>query len=44
VPLPDRAYKVGLERIKSMKKGTAFGGTAEVGVKIDELLAREPKL
>jgi phosphate transport system substrate-binding protein len=44
VPLPDRAYKVGLERIKSMKKGTAFGGIAEVGVKIDELLAREPKL
>jgi phosphate transport system substrate-binding protein len=44
VPLPDRAYKIGMERVKSMKKGTAFGGIAEVGVKIDELLAREPKL
>jgi phosphate transport system substrate-binding protein len=44
VPLPDRAYKVGQERIGSMKKGTAFGGIAEVGVKIDDLLAREPKL
>ncbi|MGH8681971.1 MAG: PstS family phosphate ABC transporter substrate-binding protein [Burkholderiales bacterium] len=44
VPLPDRAYKVGMQRIASLKKGTAFGGTAEVGVKIDDLLAREPKL
>jgi phosphate transport system substrate-binding protein len=44
VPLPDRAYKVGMQRIASGKKGTAFGGIAEVGVKIDDLLAREPKL
>jgi hypothetical protein len=35
---------VGLERIKAVKKGTAFGGVAEVGVKIEDLLAREPKL
>jgi phosphate transport system substrate-binding protein len=44
VPLPAKAYTVGLERIKAVKKGTAFGGVAEVGVKIEDLLAREPKL
>jgi phosphate transport system substrate-binding protein len=44
VPLPDRAYKAGMQRIATMKKGTAFGGIAEVGVKIDDLLAREPRL
>jgi len=44
VPLPAKAYTVGLERIKTGKKGTAFGGVAEVGVKIEDLLAREPRL
>lgn len=44
VPLPAQAYRVGLERFKKGKAGTAFGGEAEVGVKIDELLKREPKL
>ena len=43
VPLPANAYKVGMERIKTAKKGSAFGGVAEVGVRIEELLAREPK-
>ena len=40
VPLPDSAYKIGLARVKDGKTGTAFGGHSEVGVKIDELLAR----
>jgi phosphate transport system substrate-binding protein len=40
VPLPDRAYTIGQERLNKMAKGTAFGGIAEVGVKIDDLLAR----
>ena len=44
VPLPGSAYKSGLEHLAKGKKGTVFGGTAEVGVTIDALLAREAKL
>lgn len=44
VPLPDTAYRTALEHLKSKKLGTVFGGKAEVGVTIEELLAREAKL
>ena len=44
VPLPDAAYVIGLEHVQKGKKGTVFGGTAEVGVTIEELLKREAKL
>jgi len=44
VPLPAKAYTLNLEHLAKGKKGTVFGGTAEVGVTIDELLAREAKL
>ena len=44
MPLPDSAYKVALEHVQKGKKGTVFGGTAEVGVTIDELLKREARL
>lgn len=44
VPLPPQAYKLALEHFKSSKLGTVFGGTPEVGVTIDALLAREGKL
>jgi phosphate transport system substrate-binding protein len=44
VPLPDSAYKTALEHVQKGKKGTVFGGVAEVGVTIDELLKREAKL
>jgi len=44
VPLPDRVYSVGADRLKSGKAGTAFGGSAEVGVTIDALVKRDPKL
>src|SRR5688572_5575208 len=44
VPLPDSAYKMALEHVQRGKKGTVFGGVAEVGVTIDELLRREAKL
>ena len=44
VPLPDSAYRVALEHLQKGKKGTVFGGTAEVGVTIEELLKREAKL
>jgi phosphate transport system substrate-binding protein len=44
VPLPDSAYTVAWDHIQKGKKGTVFGGHAEVGVTIDELLKREAKL
>lgn len=44
VPLPAKAYTLNLEHLAKGKKGTVFGGTAEVGVTIDELMAREAKL
>jgi len=44
VPLPDKAYVMNKEHLAKGKKGTVFGGVAEVGVKIDDLLAREAKL
>jgi len=44
VPLPDSAYKMALEHVQKGKKGTVFGGVAEVGVTIEELLRREAKL
>lgn len=44
VPLPAKAYEVAAEHLKKGKLGTAFGGKNEVGIKIDDLLAREAKL
>ncbi len=44
VPLPAKAYTIGQEHIAKVKKGTVFGGKNEVGVRIDDLLAREAKL
>jgi phosphate transport system substrate-binding protein len=43
VPLPSIAYKTNLEHLAKGKKGTVFGGVAEVGVTIEALLAREAK-
>ena len=44
VPLPDSAYRAALEHVQKGKKGTVFGGVAEVGVTIEELLKREAGL
>ena len=44
VPLPAKAYTIGLDHIAKGKKGTVMGGKNEVGIRIDELLAREVKL
>ncbi len=44
VPLPEQAYKVALKHFYERKLGTVFGGVPEVGVTIDNLLAREGKL
>jgi phosphate transport system substrate-binding protein len=44
VPLPDKAYALNREHLAKGKKGTVFGGVPEVGVRIEDLLAREAKL
>ena len=44
VPLPAKAYTVNMEHVDKKKTGTVFGGTAEVGITIEELQRREAKL
>jgi phosphate transport system substrate-binding protein len=44
VPLPDKAYELAAKHFKDGKLGTGFGGVPEVGLKVEELLAREAKL
>lgn len=44
VPLPPQAYKTAQQHFKDRKLGTVFGGVPEVGVTIENLLAREGKL
>ncbi len=44
VPLPEKAYTGNLDHLKKGKLGTVFGGTAEVGITIEELMKREAKL
>jgi phosphate transport system substrate-binding protein len=44
VPLPDKVYAMGANRLRGGTVGTAFGGHADVGVTIDDLIKREPKL
>jgi phosphate transport system substrate-binding protein len=43
VPLSPADYKHGLENFAKRKTGTAFGGTPEVGIKVADLLKRDPK-
>jgi phosphate transport system substrate-binding protein len=44
VPLPPRAYSLAADHLKKGKLGTVFKGEAEVGVRIEDLLAREAAL
>jgi phosphate transport system substrate-binding protein len=44
VPLGKQHYDLALKNFKGRKLGTGFGGKAEVGVKLDDLLHREAKL
>ena len=44
VPLPPQAYKTAQQHFNDRKLGTVFGGVPEVGVTIENLLAREGKL
>jgi phosphate transport system substrate-binding protein len=43
VRLPEEAYAMALERFKDLKTGTGFGGHAAIGLRIEEILQREPK-
>jgi phosphate transport system substrate-binding protein len=44
VPLPKQAYDIAAKHFREGKLGTGFGGVPEVGLKVEELLAREAKL
>ncbi|HEV8340877.1 MAG TPA: PstS family phosphate ABC transporter substrate-binding protein [Candidatus Binatia bacterium] len=44
VPLPEKVYSMGLTRLQNRKVGTAFAGHADVGVTIEDLMKREPKM
>jgi len=41
IPLPDRAYELALERFEKRVTGSMFSGGSQVGVKIEDLLAKE---
>jgi phosphate transport system substrate-binding protein len=43
VPLPAHAYQAAWDHVLKDKRGTVFGGTAEVGITIEELLKREAR-
>ena len=43
VALPQTAYTLNAEHLKKNKTGTVFGGEAQVGVKIEDLMSREAK-
>jgi phosphate transport system substrate-binding protein len=44
LPLPDRAYKMGLDRFRSGRLGSGFSGVPEVDLPVEEILNRPPKL
>jgi phosphate transport system substrate-binding protein len=44
LPLPQQAYQLAIKHFREGKLGTGFGGVPEVGLKVEELLAREAKL
>ncbi len=44
LPLPQKAYELAAKHFREGKLGTGFGGVPEVGLKVEELLAREAKL
>jgi phosphate transport system substrate-binding protein len=44
VPLAKKHYDMALRNFTTKKLGTGFGGKSEVGVKVEELLARKAVL
>lgn len=43
MPLPSAAYQMSLDRFRGVKVGSGFQGKPEVGVRIEDILAREPQ-
>jgi phosphate transport system substrate-binding protein len=43
LPLPGKAYEMGLERFAKLQTGSGFGGEPEIGLPVEEILSREPK-
>jgi phosphate transport system substrate-binding protein len=43
VPLPAKAYEVGLARFGNLQTGSGFGGVPEVGLPVEAILQRTPK-
>lgn len=44
IPLPASAYKTAKDHVKNKKMGTVFGGEAQVGLTIDQILKRSATL
>lgn len=44
LPLPKQAYALATKHFQDGRLGTVFGGTAKIGITIDQLLAMEAKL
>lgn len=44
IPLPASAYKMAEEHVKKGRKGTVFGGEAQIGATIDKILKKEATL
>jgi phosphate transport system substrate-binding protein len=42
LPLPESAYKIGMQRFSAREAGSAFGGTPEVGLHLDDILKKKP--
>ena len=42
LPLPDQAYKIGMERFNKGETGSGFGGVPEVGLPVDAILKKKP--
>ena len=43
LPLPETAYQMATERLRTMQTGTGFAGAPEVGLPVEEILKRPPK-
>lgn len=43
LPLPDKAYTMGLERFGKLQTGSGFSGESEIGLAIEEIMQREPR-
>jgi phosphate transport system substrate-binding protein len=44
VPLPAKAYEMAQQRFQARQTGSGFGGVPEVGLPVEEILQRSPKL